>query len=352
MKYKIIKIEAQQKLNELAEMYHTTPEIIKQMNPEMKTDKFLWESENVLYGQQVKVPIEDKIIETKNFLNQIDFQPIARYRCVQQNITKVLTEITFSAEIKTEYLLSYFKHNTYQTPYYYSELKDYLVSTTPKEMETFFELAKPIEFIRNNVCFVPNTPLKLTAQNTNDIATNWQNFRNEELTKIDFFKKLRLQNAEAARDFVNKGDEEFLQTDKLRDSLLQNFFYHILIKAHFGENMEDFTLKQNSQIFQNQKINIDVAKSKVSENGNIKTFKLSGALDKGKLLEESLIKQYNELYKPMIKFSYTEFDYIYRITYSIDSKTGHLIDASAVISERIKNNFEVITQFSITRVEL
>jgi len=59
----------------------------------------------------------------------------------------------------------------------------------------------------------------------------------------------------------------------------------------------------------------------------------------------------DEVYKPLLKFSFTEFNFIYNITYTIDSK-GVLTEASALVYEFIKNNFEIITQFKLNKVDL
>ena len=63
-------------------------------------------------------------------------------------------------------------------------------------------------------------------------------------------------------------------------------------------------------------------------------------------------KQYDEIYKPMLKYSFTDYDYIYRITYTLSKSTGVLLDGKVLLDEKIKNNFECITQFDIKQVEL
>ena len=54
----------------------------------------------------------------------------------------------------------------------------------------------------------------------------------------------------------------------------------------------------------------------------------------------------------MLKYSYTDYDYVYRITYTLDKKTGILLDGKALLIEKIKNNFENLTQFEVKQIEL
>jgi len=58
------------------------------------------------------------------------------------------------------------------------------------------------------------------------------------------------------------------------------------------------------------------------------------------------------MYQPLIKFSYTEFDFVFRITYTVENKTGILKNANVSIKEYIKNNYEIITKFDLKEVNL
>lgn len=167
-----------------------------------------------------------------------------------------------------------------------------------------------------------------------------------------FTKKIRQQSQESAEDFINRGDVEFSNESKVKEVLDKNLFYHVLLKANVGDNLEDYSFIQHSQLFPNQELKINVVQSKISENENTAMFKLTGELDRENISEQKLEELYNEIYKPLLKYSYTEFDYIYRITYTVDTKTGLLIDGRVSLNEKIKNNFESITQFEIKQVEL
>jgi len=50
--------------------------------------------------------------------------------------------------------------------------------------------------------------------------------------------------------------------------------------------------------------------------------------------------------------NFTEFDYIFNVTYSVESRTNTLLGANVLLNEKIKNNIEAITKFKIHQVEL
>lgn len=280
----------------------------------------------------------------------LNFESIARYRCRQINITKVLDDTTFSSDIKTQYLLSATKT---ASKCFHVQLEDYIYNIDPKAMEIVFEVVKPVEFIRNNIKFLQNEKAEVTdVLNIKELNQNWENFKQDKLPKSEFFKKLKEQSAEAAEDFIKTGNNEFSKVSVLNEILNKNLFYHILLKVNLKDRLKDFSFTQFSQLFPHLELTTHVTKTKFSEDANTTVFKLLGTLQRDNLSEDDLRKQYDEIYKPMIKFAFTEFDYIYRITYTSDTKTGILLDATASLSERIKNNFETITQFQIKKVEL
>lgn len=354
MEYLIHKVIKEEKIADIAEKYKISVNEIKEANPNATFFKALFGAEFVASLQDIKIPQKKTVVkvesEDEKFLNELNFEKIARYRCTQINLTKVADNVTFSSEIKTQYLLSTVKN---QIKYFHIKLEDYVYALHPKEIEIAFQITEPIEFLRNNLKFTQNENAEIIdILNINQLKQDWQTFKQVKLPKIDFFQKLKEQNPKATEDIIRTGDKEFSNVSVLKNIIDKNLFYHILLKANIGEDLKDFIANQPSQIFPNQNLCINVVKSKVSEDESTTVFRLVGTLQRENISIDSLRKQYNEIYKPLIKFSFTEFDYIYRITYTLDTKTGLLIDANASLSEKVKNNYEYITQFQIKKVEL
>ena len=354
MEFTIYDIQGEEKLSNISEKYGISIKEIKRMNPEVRFFKVLFDGEWVAAQQRLKIPI--KIIDTKirgkeeKLLNNLYFEPIARYRCTQINITKALNDITFSSDIKSQYLLSSAQN---EKKYFYIQLEDYIYKIDPRALEVSFELVKPIEFIKNNIKFSQNDNAQIDKiLNIRKIEKDWLYFRENKLPKINFYKQLKSQSKKAANDFITTGNIEFSNEKVFKNNLYKNLFYYILLKSNIGDNLKDYLFTQYSQIFPEQQLEVKVKKKKIAATENITKFKLVGELQKDKLSEENLIKQYNEIYQPLLKYAFTEFNYIYRIIYTLDNKTGLLLDAKASLNEKVKNNFETITQFELNQVEL
>ena len=354
MEYKIHKIIAEEKLSEISEKYNVNINDIKKANPNAKFFKAFLGAEYAAHMQELKIPMFDTLIketyENDKLIKSLIFKKAGRYRCKQINTTKALEDITFSSDIKTQYLLSSADNGQ---KHYHSLLEDYIFQINPKELSHSFELVKPIELLKNDVIFTQN--LKGDFEkilNQQQIEQKWETFRKTKITSIDFFNQLKNQNEKAANDFIRTLNREFSNGNVLKNTLNKNLFYHILLKSNIGAELQDYSFTQSSQIFPNQDLLILVKKNIVSEKDNILTIKLTGELQRDNISETELEKLYNEIYKPILKFSYTEFDFIYRITYSVNTENGLLLDGRASFSEKVKNNFECITQFEINQIEL
>lgn len=357
MEYKIHTVNGEEKLSSIAEKYNTTSEAIKALNPNMRiVGSFLIGGTFIAHGQQIKIPIrilEQVKVERKqgDTIPEGEFIKQVRYRCNQDNLIIIDGTPNFSCELKTQYLLSTL--NNEEQKYLNVKLEDYITSIQPQGMQEAFELIKQIELIRNQIIFTQDNLGKISKiHNLGTLENNWKRFLNKEVKNIPFFQELEKRSPDTIQDFIKNGNKEFSSNGELAEVLDKNLFYHILLKANLQDNLKEYILNQQSQIFPNIKLQIKVVKSIASEDDLSTTYRVVGTLNKEKLNEKELQKLYIEMYQPLIKFSYTEFDYIYRITYVIENKTGLLINASASLSEQVKNNYETITKFELKKIEL
>ncbi|TWP30885.1 LysM domain-containing protein [Apibacter muscae] len=353
--YKLHWVEGEEKLSAIAQKYNISIEELKKANPEMRTfySGFFGGAEYASAMQKIRIPVVEEIVikPTVPTMPSYHFEPLARYRCEQLNISRIKQEIiTFSAHINTEYLFSADKEDKKILQIL---LEDYQLSVEPIHFKGAFEFAKKIEELKKKISFSQNNKGEIREiLNLGELRQEWDNFKNKVLPTDALYQSLKEQTPKQAQDVIDTGNKEFSSSQLLGSTLGKNLFFHILLRANVGDELKDYTLKQFSQLFPNLELTIPVVKSKVKEDNFTTTYRLVGTLDRTHILEEELEKMYNEWYKPLIKYSYTEFSYVYRITYTIENKNNHLLEAKAALCEKIKNNFEAMTEFTIKQVEL
>lgn len=311
---------------------------------------------NMIIGKEIPLQLSFLIVEIKDKKeisqeerDQLDYK--ARYRCEQVNISKINNEvITLSAITYSEYLL---KQDDKNENVFEVKLVDTTSSVDPVMYKQGFEFAISLEKLRTPVLFKTNSAGTVDEiYNKEELNSRWENFRDNNLKNDPVYNQLSSQAPEQAKDLIATGNKEFSSMPDFAKTLDKNLFFHIMFRAFQGGNLNDYELNQMSQIFPNINLNTHVVKSLVREDDDVEVYRLVGSLDKKNISHRVLEKMYDEIYKPMIKYSFTEFDYIYRINYTVEKESGFLLEGRAAISEKIKNNYEILTEYNIKRVEL
>ena len=298
--------------------------------------------------------IEQNIFENSLIKNEkmesLNFERVARYRCEQLNISRINNEIiTLSANTIYEFLVK----KAENTNIFEVELTDSDFSVEPAIYESGFLFAQKLEKLKLPINFnISGQAFIKEIFNHQEIENRWMKFRDHELQNTDIYQQLVSQSPKQAEDIINTGNKEFLDQDNFIKMMDKNLFFHIFTKAFLGEQLQNYRLQQFSQIFPNVDLKTDVTKSVVREDENTATYRLVGTLNRENISEDTLKNLYDTIYKSSLKFNYTTFDFIYRITYTVDKETGLLQEGKASIAEKIKNNFEVITEYNIKKVEL
>lgn len=277
--------------------------------------------------------------------------PKARYRCEQVNISKINNEIIHLAAVtNSEYLV---KQNQEDRSVFEVRLTDTAFTVDPVIYKQGFEFSLELERLRTPVHVRINTSGTAgEIYNSAQLLENWKAFRDNGLRNNPVYGQMLSQAPDQARDLVATGDREFSSMDAFAATLDKNLFFHIMFRSFLGSHLPDYELAQRSQIFPGITLNTQVTKSLVKEDKETEMYRLVGTCNRNSVPDDVLAKMYDEIYKPMIRYGFTEFDFIYRIHYTIEKESGLLTEGKAAISEKIKNNYEISTEYTIKRAEL
>lgn len=312
-----------------------------------------------IYGDQISIHINllfvhfdtDRKKQNKSVKEEMHLFQSARYRCEQIKISRINNEvITLSASTLSEYLLTMDQKDK---GFVKVDLVDSNFTVDPLIYKNGFEFSLKLEKLRTPIT------LKLSEEgkveeiiNMSEVLSRWEKFRDNDLSGDTTFGQMQTQAPNQAQDLISTGNKEFASQIAFCKTLDKNLFFHIAFKSLNNSALEEYEFEQMSQIFPNVNLRINVVKSLVTENEEIITFRFVGTLDKAALSLQELEKMYSEIYQPIIKYNFTEFDFIYRITFTINKATGFITEGRAAISEKIKNNYEITTEFSVKKVEL
>lgn len=347
------KIEKGENLTSIAEKFNVDSEELKAFHNTHSGFS------NMIISDSLPLHLDTIFIEQNIFENSLiknekmesfNFEGVARYRCEQLNISRINNEIiTLSAST----IYEFFVKKAENTNIFEVELTDFNFSVEPAIYESGFLFAQKLERLKLPIRFnVSEQAFIKEIFNHKEIENRWMSFRDHELQNTDIYQQLISQSPKQAEDITTTGNKEFLDQDNFIKLMDKNLFFHLFTNAFLRDQLQNYNLQQFSQIFPNIDLKTDVTKSIVREDENTATYRLVGILNRENLSEETLKNLYDTIYKSSLKFNYTTFDFIYRITYTVDKETGLLEEGKASIAEKIKNNFEVITEYNIKKVEL
>ncbi|GAA3518715.1 hypothetical protein GCM10022393_36030 [Aquimarina addita] len=315
------------------------------------SDKKRW---SFLLDDEESTPSSSIKVDDDAFFNPMQEMNKIRYRCEQKNTTHTDKSMVFHADMKKEYLTEFIKKDN--TILVNSVLEDYVYKTEPKHFQIAMDSFRDLEFVKENVLLKLDTNGKIQSiQNLEAIQDAWTSFRKDVLQYSDFFVELKKVNEQAAQDIIDSGNAEFGKEENLIKTYDKNLFYHLILDTYLvdiSNVAEHKKIKFLSQIFQNIEVEVDIVETTVSEDDDFIHRRKVGTLQREKLDRDELIRQYDQFYKPMVEYNFTEYEYMYRLSYVIDKKTGFISEGRAVFSEKVKNNYEFTTEFNLKQVQL
>lgn len=355
MAFEIYKVVAEEKISVVAAKFNITVEELKRLNPDVRYFSALFGPEYIACLQDIRIPVQE--IKIKNgeekseeeFIRSLIFNEGARYRCEQFNTTKVEENIVFYCNTKKQYRTN----KVTDSNFIKVTLEEYSYKINPQNLSTAIEATKALEFDKENVILELNEYNRIKGiANFNQIQRRWKNFI-PKLSNSDFYKEVENVNSNAANDIIDGGNLEFGNELNLIKTFEKTLFYHV--------NFNDFDphkkrerneiLRFNSQIFVDIPLELELQHSIIQEDDNFMECRTVGKLLRDNVDNKVLEEQYNKFYKPIIEYEFSEYNYDYRIRRIIDKKTGLIINASAMLKEEVKNNYQFITQFEIKQIE-
>ncbi|MGN7988577.1 hypothetical protein ACTJKC_14610 [Pedobacter sp. 22226] len=272
----------------------------------------------------------------------------ARYRCEQLNTTKVEDNISFHCTTKKQYHLKYEDSNKAKV-----SLEQFLYKINPEPLKDAIIATEPLEYSKENVT------VGLSKENTinsilnfEKIKQKWKDFK-PELMKTAFYKSLLQHDFNAAESFLAGGDTEFGSEENLIKTYEKSFFFHVLFNDYdpWIDRENKQKLKFSSQIFVNVPIELELTHGVIDENSEFVEIMTVGKLTREGLDDKKMEEQYNQFYKPMIEYNYTEYNYEYIIRRVVEKKTALLLSAKANLKEEVKYNYQCITQFDLKKID-
>ncbi|QUI93615.1 hypothetical protein J5A64_11730 [Prevotella denticola] len=239
-------------------------------------------------------------LEKKNALdllseNHIDsLDSSAHYRFKQINVIRYEDIPISNSTIRAQYLFERANHNVHtkcEESYYtftpqQNKIGDFLSLSDQIRKEVYWRIDKNGE------------PLRIL--NEGELKESWENAKKEVLPNNEFMNSL---DKEQYKKIIQAGDSEFQDMSLFIRNYRTNLFFRELFGQYLmksPENYEFEKLQTMSNFFKDIVIEADLTYSKLKEDENFIFIVKESELDRNKLDEIEMVKQYNKLYKPLL----------------------------------------------------
>ncbi len=333
MKYKIHKVEAEEKLKIICEKYNVSIAELKEANPGVRFFKAIFGDEYVGCLQTLKIPIGGLEKEKANeaipfFIKETD--DCFMYEIKQKQHLMLGEQKLYETETRMIWKLfnievfeEYFSLQVEQV-----EHKLANVHSVVKELASFAQLFN-IPLSRLHLKFLPDGSF-LSILNQEEITQKW-----EELKETPKLKEL--QEHTETQSIITEGDKDFSDSKPL---IQNSFLYQFFFPAIYGNietsvaATEDEPRVFKSNIFQNQAIQFNVERENLTAPHHMLAIKFTAE----NIRDRKLKKLYDKQFKAMVK---EEFDYEFNFTtqYKVAKQSGIIQAASCKVREQLTNNF-------------
>ena len=301
---------------------------------------------NNIWEQQYGTSDHERAIDMLAAGNIEKLHGKARYRFKQMNSIRFEDVPISSSTVRAQYYLErdgYKLHSKCEESYY---------TFTPQQNK----IADFLSFsdqVRSDIHLQFDEDGKiLKVLNEQELRENWEKTKDQSLAENEFMQSLTREQYD---NIIKAGDAEFQDMQLFIRNLGTNLFFREILGQYLTRQPDNYmseNLKTLSNFFKDTTIEALLSYSKLKEDKDFVFIAKESTLNRDTLDELSMIRQYDELYKPKIKYNFTEYDYTYHVTIKLNKNDGLIENSSISLTEKIKNNMVCSIHFDLKRVDI
>ncbi|OCA70271.1 LysM peptidoglycan-binding domain-containing protein [Chryseobacterium arthrosphaerae] len=312
---------------------------------------------SMIIGKEIPIQLNFLLLEKnreKRIVNINDeYEDTARYRCEQTVITKLNGIPTNTADTKREYIVKKRKINN--IPVVEVSITDQIVVMNPNQYQDAVLLVADLDRIKCN-----GVILEINIQSGNiekiinhdDIIKHWQKHKHKLEEGYSFVRNPKA--AEAIRSFINMAEKQIINQETLIEDLKTKMFFDAFFDKHLvnaEDKLEPYKRKFYSQLFLGEIIDLHIKQDLLRETESKILIRKVSSIGKEIQHSDRIQKQYEEKYKPVIHYRFSEYNISYRERVVYDEEQEWLEHADITVIEEVKNNVQLLVNYKLQKIE-
>lgn len=233
-------------------------------------------------------------------------------------------------------------------------LEENYVTSSPQLMQAGMELIAEIDKIKCNSIFNLDVVTGKIAKvvNYNEILKNWNNYKKGLESRKTVLKLSK--NQDDIDEFIKIVEGILKPEKKLIEDYYNKMFYELFFTEHLHGNtdfLKNYSKTYYSTFFDKEPVILHFTPSILEETDEILKIRRVSTMDYPSLNMKNIVKLYDERIKPMVQFSFSEYNFSYRETLIWNKKENVLQESRVTAIEEVKNNIQLLIDFNLKRFE-
>nr|WP_067054611.1 hypothetical protein [Mucilaginibacter sp. L294] len=275
----------------------------------------------------------------------------ARYRVEQMTMTRMNGMIQSHAQTKREFVVN--RKTTGNGMLVEVVMVENIINVFPEAFKEAIALVTDVDLVKSNVYAQVD---ELTGKvrnilNHQDIIEKWKRHKELVTEKFSFLRDPEAKNN--LLKFLTVSESIIMSEKNLIEDLNTKLFYDLFFDKYLVNDealLEPYSRTFYSQLFEGETATLDFTQQITGESAQQVNLIKTGILNRSSYNSSAIEDMYNQRYKPMIQYKFSEYNVAITEQILLDTTNRWIETAEVSIVEEVKNNIEILVDYKLRKI--
>ena len=277
---------------------------------------------------------------------------LSKYRCEQTVVTKINGVVSNHAETKWEFHMT--RRQSGGDLYVDVVMADNIINFNPPQLQEAIQLLGEVDQVKSNAKVLVDGATGKIARviNHKEIIENWNRYKNELTDRYAFIRDKEARKN--VQHFISLAEAQIVDERQLIADMGTKMFFDLFFDKYLVRQeglFDPYVRVFYSQLFDGQPVPVRMEQLITAETPDTATVNKVGRMIAAKVDLPAMAKMYDQKYKPVIQYKFSEFDLSYKERYVLNTRDRLIETAEVHLMEEVRNNVQVYIHYTLKRIE-
>ena len=277
---------------------------------------------------------------------------LSKYRCEQTVVTKINGVASNHAETKWEFHMT--RRQSGGDLYVDVVMADNIINFNPPQLQEAIQLLGEVDQVKSNAKVLVDGVTGKIARviNHKEIIENWSRYKNELTDRYAFIRDKEARKN--VQHFISLAEAQIVDERQLIADMGTKMFFDLFFDKYLVRQeglFDPYVRVFYSQLFDGQPVPVRMEQLITAETPDTATVNKVGRMIAAKVDLPAMVKMYDQKYKPVIQYKFSEFDLSYKERYVLNTRDRLIETAEVHLMEEVRNNVQVYIHYTLKRIE-